>query len=34
MDEHGGAVPQPTGDIQVLLFALLRGLQEDYQSLP
>lgn len=34
MDEHSGALPQPTGDIQVLLFAFLRGLQEDYQSLP
>lgn len=34
MDEHSGALPQPTGDIQVLLFALLRGQQEDNQSLP
>ena len=34
MDEHSGALPQPTGDIQVFLFALLCGLQEDHQSLP
>lgn len=34
MDEHSGALPQPTGDIQVFLLALLCGLPEDHQSLP
>lgn len=34
MDEHSGALPQPTGDLQVFLFALLSRHQEIHQSLP
>lgn len=34
MDEHSGTLPQPTGDLQVFLFALLCGQEEDHQSLP
>lgn len=30
MDEHSRALPQSSGDVQVLLFALLCGLQEDH----
>lgn len=34
MDEHSGALPQPTGDVQVFFLALLCWLQENHQSLP
>ena len=34
MDEHGGALPQPPGNLRLLLAALLPGPQTDNLSLP